>query len=108
MNKTDNFSRHGFTIIEGLITEDQLAQIEQQLIQFKLTNAGSRELLTQPWCQQLAETLKMNAQLAPLLPINTVAIQCTYFKKTAEKKLVGGFTSGFKHSCQTPLIRKRV
>lgn len=85
MNKTDNFSRHGFTIIEGLITEDQLSQIEQQLMQFKLTNAGSRELLTQPWCQQLAETLKMNAQLAHLLPINTVAIQCTYFKKTAEK-----------------------
>lgn len=29
MNKTENFSRHGFTIIEGLITEDQLSQIEQ-------------------------------------------------------------------------------
>nr|WP_279039473.1 phytanoyl-CoA dioxygenase family protein [Snodgrassella alvi] len=85
MKIRDCFEQNGYAVINDLITPQQLTDIEQQLEQINLITAGSRELLTQPWCQILANNLKNNTQLTSLLPINPVAIQCTLFKKSADK-----------------------
>ena len=85
MKIRDCFEHNGYSVINDLITPQQLTDIEQQLEQINLTTAGSRELLTQPWCQILANNLKNNTQLTSLLPINPMAIQCTLFKKSADK-----------------------
>lgn len=50
MKIRDYFEHNGYAVINDLITPQQLTDIEQQLEQINLTTAGSRELLTQPWC----------------------------------------------------------
>jgi hypothetical protein len=46
---------------------------------------GSRCLLDQPWCVQIARTLRAHALIAPLLPGDAVAVQCTYFEKSSSR-----------------------
>jgi len=41
-------------------------------------------LLSQPWCQALARQLRGHLVLATCLPTGTVAVQCSYFEKSAE------------------------
>jgi hypothetical protein len=47
--------------------------------------AGSRRLLLNTWCQELAAKLRSSIQLAPFLPRDAVAVQCTIFDKTPDK-----------------------
>ena len=46
---------------------------------------GSRCLLDQPWCSELARELRRHVMLAPLLPPDAVAVQCTYFEKSSDR-----------------------
>lgn len=85
MDIIQRFEENGYIVLEQLIAPQQLQQITQQLANITLTTAGSRELLSETWCQMLATELKLNEQLIPLLPSNPIAIQCTLFIKTADK-----------------------
>lgn len=85
MDIIQRFEENGYIVLEQLIAPQQLQQITQQLANITLTTAGSRELLSETWCQMLANTLKLNEQLTPLLPLSPVAIQCTLFKKSTDK-----------------------
>jgi ectoine hydroxylase-related dioxygenase (phytanoyl-CoA dioxygenase family) len=46
---------------------------------------GSRNLLDLRWCQDLAVTFKVHAEIGPLLPPKAVAVQCTLFDKSADQ-----------------------
>jgi hypothetical protein len=46
---------------------------------------GSRTLLMQPWCKELAARLAQNAAVHYLLPADAVAVQCTLFNKSPDK-----------------------
>ncbi|HEY8880785.1 MAG TPA: phytanoyl-CoA dioxygenase family protein [Roseateles sp.] len=46
---------------------------------------GSRCLLDQPWCVELAQALRAHALIGPLLPCDAVAVQCTYFEKSSSR-----------------------
>ena len=50
-----------------------------------LNAAGSRNVLVHDWCGELACALKVHVTLAPLLPPDPVAVQCTLFEKSAAK-----------------------
>lgn len=79
------FKENGFLILENILPKPILADIEYALKGFNLQNAGSRELLTEPWCCLLANQLKTNALLNNILPKEPIAIQCTFFQKTIDK-----------------------
>jgi len=44
--------------------------------------AGSRTLLDDEWCANVASSLVADPRIEPLLPPNALAIQCTLFDKT--------------------------
>lgn len=46
--------------------------------------AGSRNLLDQPWCRALVEPLRSRLQSVGIPIADRVAIQCTFFRKTAD------------------------
>ncbi len=46
--------------------------------------AGSRRLLELTEVAQLAQTLRQDPRIASLLALDSVAVQCTYFNKSAE------------------------
>lgn len=48
-------------------------------------SGGNRCLLRQAWCADLARRLAADAAIAPLLPSAAVAVQCTYFEKSAQR-----------------------
>jgi Phytanoyl-CoA dioxygenase (PhyH) len=47
-------------------------------------NAGSRNLLEQPWCAALVEPIRERLRSLGVLPADAVAVQCTIFRKTPE------------------------
>ncbi|MBT9513211.1 MAG: phytanoyl-CoA dioxygenase family protein [Acidovorax sp.] len=49
------------------------------------SSGGTRCLLAQAWCTTLAQRLLRHPVLSSLLPAQAVAVQCTYFEKTAAR-----------------------
>lgn len=47
-------------------------------------DAGSRNLLLEDWCSRLVATLRSGLQTLGLLPGDSVAVQCTLFRKTPD------------------------
>jgi hypothetical protein len=79
------FQEDGFVGVQGVIDAarcDALAQCVQAL---EKGVAGTRTLLDESWCVELAQELRAHWQLCSLLPIGGVAVQCTLFDKTPEK-----------------------
>lgn len=60
------FHDDGYLALENILAIDELNALKQQLVNIDVTGAGSRELLSERWCQTLAN-------------------QCTYFQKSSEK-----------------------
>lgn len=77
----DRFDADGHVVLPSLLDEPELAHLEAALPTEDL-RAGTRNLLYATWCASLAIRLKHDAQLAPLLPADPVAVQCTYFVKS--------------------------
>lgn len=79
------FAQNGCATIPGIISFEECDDLTRQVAQLQLAGAGSRNLLLQPWCMNLAGALRTHAALAPLLPAAAAAVQCTLFEKTAHK-----------------------
>lgn len=77
----ERFAADGHVVLDGLLDEAELSHLEASLPNEGL-RAGTRNLLLAPWCKGLATRLRHNRQLAPLLPDDPVAVQCTYFVKS--------------------------
>lgn len=79
------FDSNGFAVLESVATDDDLAAVEQGLARVARRRAGTRNVLVEDWCGRLADSLKENPSVASLLREDSVAVQCTYFEKHAEK-----------------------
>lgn len=79
------FHEQGFFITEPLIAPAQCHALATAMADLSESGAGTRALLALPWCRQLAWALLQNPDLQPFLPRAAVAVQCTYFAKTAQK-----------------------
>lgn len=79
------FNRDGYLVLENILSADELARVKQQLLDIDVESAGSRELLSESWCQGLANQLRHHPKLSPILPKASKAVQCTYFQKSLEK-----------------------
>ena len=80
MTDAADFARRGFAIIPGVVGPDQCARYGAQIN--AQGTAGSRTLLSQDWCAELAGFLIASPAVRILLPAGHVPVQCTFFEKS--------------------------
>lgn len=85
VTNSNPFELNGFTIIDQILSESEIREISWHLKIVPFNKAGTRNLLSFNWCRELANTIKRNRSIAPLLPDNPVAVQCTYFEKSKDR-----------------------
>ncbi len=81
----DEFSTNGFVILDEAISLSELETALERINSINFRKAGTRNVLSFPWCQNIARSLKMNPAITPLLPCGAVAVQCTYFEKSVDQ-----------------------
>ena len=77
-----DFEAQGFAVIPHVMDDAACDLIAGNLEALEMAAAGSRRLLEQRWCAELARRLRAHARIAPLLPRGAVAVQCTFLAKT--------------------------
>lgn len=84
-----SFDEDGFALIADLLDDAACAGIGPVLLAPGAVG-GSRCLLCLDWCADLARTLRAHPALQPLVPSTHVAVQCTYFEKSATRNWLVG------------------
>jgi Phytanoyl-CoA dioxygenase (PhyH) len=79
------FEADGFAIIAGVLSPAECDAIAAQAALPISGAAGSRALLSTPWCEALANSVRNNSAVRRLLPEMPVAVQCTYFEKSESR-----------------------
>ena len=84
----DDFSAAGFVLLPALLTPDQCAGFAVEITASQAKGetgavAGARHLLAHAWCASLARALRDDTRLSALIPATHVAVQCSYFEKSA-------------------------
>ncbi|MGJ7499657.1 phytanoyl-CoA dioxygenase family protein [Variovorax sp. ZT5P49] len=75
----------GHALLLALLPPDLLDAAAQSLDDWLGQAAGSRNLLAQPQCSEIAVQLKTRLVGMGLLDASSVAVQCTLFDKTADR-----------------------
>lgn len=75
----------GFACVAGVLTDDDCAAIADKIAALDSVSAGTRCLLTQAWCRELAHRLQAHSLIAQAIPAQFMAVQCTYFEKSVER-----------------------
>lgn len=78
------FAENGFALVQQVLSADECTAIAGKLA-LEAGAGGTRGLLQQTWCAALAQRLQRHAVLSGLIVAKSVAIQCTYFEKSAER-----------------------
>lgn len=79
------FDQDGFALIPELLSAQRCAQLAAQVALAAPGMGGTRCLLPEAWCAALAAELLRHPALAGIIPPASVAVQCTYFEKSAER-----------------------
>ena len=79
-----SFGATGFALVPGILSAAECAAIATR-IQPGAASAGTRCLLPLAWCAALARRLRQHPALSSLIPTGQVAVQCTYFEKSASR-----------------------
>jgi len=85
---TNQLQLQGFMLVKSVLMVDECKRIAERFALPAAQRAGSRCLLQHPWCAALAKQIKAQALVAGLLPPGSVAVQCTYFEKSAKRNWV--------------------
>lgn len=75
----------GHVLLPALLPAELLDPVAQSLERALGASAGSRNLLAQPQCHDIAVHLKTQLAGMGLLDASSVAVQCTLFDKTADR-----------------------
>lgn len=84
-DKVGRFSNQGFDIAPAATQAGDCLSIDHQLSDFNLFGAGTRNLLTAPWCAALSTQLRTHPRISQLVPSTHAAVQCTYFEKWRDR-----------------------
>ncbi len=79
-----SFESSGFAVIAQVLGASECSKVAEYFDTFTSDEAGSRALLELDWCRNLASMLRSHPEIAPHLPSDSVAVQCTAFAKTPE------------------------
>ena len=78
-------ARAGFAVLPGVIDYTRCDLLASHVESRAAGGAGSRQLLEQSWCRRLADELRCRPELREVLPVDSVAVQCTFFDKSPGK-----------------------
>lgn len=81
----EQFEADGFTRIAQVLSAAESELIAAMTVVIDADAAGTRCLLTEEWCRQLAARLREHADIAALIPDDFVAVQCIYFEKSVDR-----------------------
>src|SRR5258708_2457487 len=87
MNRRESqrFEKDGFVVVPDVVVDARRDALATQVASLPKEGAGSRTLLEQPWCVELARELRADSLVSALLPANAVTVQCTLFDKSPTK-----------------------
>ncbi|NHZ33584.1 phytanoyl-CoA dioxygenase family protein [Massilia rubra] len=77
------FGQLGYALVPEVLPAADCARLAELAQPAAAASGGTRCLLAQPWCADLARRLRAEPALASLLDPDAVAVQCTYFEKSA-------------------------
>ena len=80
-----NFPTSGFTVIPDVVSSAQCDAVASHPMLAASDAPGTRTLLSAPWCAALVNAIRNNNTIRPLLPDRPVAVQCTFFEKSASQ-----------------------
>ena len=80
----DAFQRDGFFVVPAVLGESQCDAIAASIGSFASDSPGTRSLLAQDWCRALVMALRAHPTVGALIPVDHVAVQCTYFEKSVD------------------------
>jgi hypothetical protein len=78
-------SEPGFAILPPVLSVAECDALADRVVASAAASGGTRSLLQQGWCRALAGQLRQHPLLAPVLAPGMVAVQCTYFEKSATR-----------------------
>lgn len=78
----DAFQRDGFVVIPAVLGESQCDAIAASVGSCASDSPGTRSLLAHDWCRALVAALRAHPAVGALIPVDHVAVQCTYFEKS--------------------------
>ncbi len=78
-------SSDGFTLVQSLLTEAECNEVSRCLGAVDTRGAGSRRLLHEAWCAELACKVMDHPNVRGALPARARTVQCTFFEKSAAK-----------------------
>lgn len=82
----DDFEQNGFALIPDVLDAADCARFATVAAPaVAALSGGTRNLLEEAWCAALACRLGRHRALHRLLPGGAVAVQCTYFEKSASR-----------------------
>lgn len=79
------FDRDGFVIVKRVLDACDCDAIGARLTLPQRLSAGTRALMAQPWCAELAIRLRTDPRLSELIPAEHAAVQCIYFEKSTSR-----------------------
>ena len=80
-----HFAHDGFALVPGVLDGRTCDAIIAHMGGIPEGSAGTRCLLSHPWCVSLAGLVRSHHGLASLVPHEFVAVQCTAFEKSASR-----------------------
>lgn len=80
-----HFSLDGFVCIPGVLSPNECESLASLVRPGARASGGTRCLLAEAWCSSLASRLREHPLLSQLIPNGHVAVQCTYFEKSASR-----------------------
>jgi hypothetical protein len=81
----ETFATEGFAVVPGVLSAHECEALATKVSPGSSPSGGTRCLLAQPWCNALAARLRAHPALSALIPSEAVAVQCTYFEKSAAR-----------------------
>ena len=79
------FETDGFAVVPQVLSDAECAAAASQVCLADPGAGGTRCLLEQPWCAALAVRLRAHPGLAGYIGSDSVAVQCNYFEKSADR-----------------------
>jgi ectoine hydroxylase-related dioxygenase (phytanoyl-CoA dioxygenase family) len=79
------FAKEGFALVPEVLTLQECEFIASQVSPSEALSGGTRNLIQQEWCAILASKIRSHSRLSQLIPYEYVAVQCTYFEKSASR-----------------------
>lgn len=75
----------GFILVRSLLSKKECDEVSRSLGAANIRGAGSRRLLQEPWCADLARKVMAHPQVREALPPCSRVVQCTFFEKSAAR-----------------------